>query len=1002
MPCLSGVAGLASTGCANYDLPGFVTGSFFGVRANTVGQTFSRRFSAIDYKLQRQALHREDIRDLIELTTARMDIYHIVGTLVLTFCIGWYTDNLILDASLPIWYSDMFYISNFAAVGYLILCVWLSMYASIAARSIGTRLLTSYSRLSLPTRKELDDIKNPIFFNTMDIIRRQQERRRRSGTSASPGDGTVETANDMESSGSQKEKDDGDKFDHQEDDEQHFRRLLGEMPRWLHYDVWSRVCMCLGMNQMLQALAYFILGVIWQKSPMSGIMSFLAVKILGYIVLWLDIGDMTTRARDRFALALLNFFPPVLATVVLFNATISDETGKVFLERFSVLSSLCFWAHAGWLLYLNEIFRRPAAKDSRFKPVEFATVLEWVDYKEVPRNEVADVEIACRSLEKEMAAVIERETERKSVDVSARTSSCLVEMCKQLRKNTSHLHDRVSHPQEEAAMKRGEQVASRFDLWSEAGNLLAEADALKSAPVRERLADAEVALVDELFESFLKRCLSLGLGICSGRPHIGQSLAAHTIESAGRRVVRCGADGFIDVASGEQLKEAPKGRWLQAGARTIVLHDFVLAVQRWIGVADDFKQKPKACVHLTFLPGETAVPQDDLLSINGGLEPGKWKNTASKTALASSNDWLPARAFRYFTIACISWWIVAGFAHGIANVFLGPRSSFHGFIGPERIETVENAEVQNLKMEWPAPEHLFKVSSLHCGKDTAWLSNNFSLYETAASVSRKGAGSLKHIKRGDVAAVFCGNGGCDSLSRPPLASGGDGTLWHLAPLGTSRTNVTLVPIPPSWRLVTGTWTQPCSTSVAGRSACNAGRLVGWDGAQIVVATLQRSVASEPWEVNTEFEMDPSVGLCPESEGFGCKFGSPSKYTKVISLQLGEDGQELTVLLDHGVFDAWDIAEGVVRGRWRLGEDFTSMCHNRNGMLLSRRDKAGPRLVTVPLPTRLGDLYYPEQPVLLQHRGRNHIETGRVGSALRGRSRRSYSDGDVLSSPSFER
>ncbi|CAK0843066.1 unnamed protein product [Prorocentrum cordatum] len=110
-------------------------------RGNTVEQKFQRNLAEVDFRLERQKLHREDVRDLMELTVGRMDLYHVVGTLLLTFCISWYTGNGIITAGLPRWFATLFLINNFCAVGYLIFSVWLAMHASIVAHSISVGLL---------------------------------------------------------------------------------------------------------------------------------------------------------------------------------------------------------------------------------------------------------------------------------------------------------------------------------------------------------------------------------------------------------------------------------------------------------------------------------------------------------------------------------------------------------------------------------------------------------------------------------------------------------------------------------------------------------------------------------------------------------------------------------------------------------------------------------------------------------------------------------------------
>ncbi|CAK0843061.1 unnamed protein product [Prorocentrum cordatum] len=75
-----------------------------------------------------------------------------------------------------------------------------------------------------------------------------------------------------------------------EPDREHFRRFLSEQSRWLSYDAYSRICMALGMNQMLQALAYYTQGVLWASSPVAACTTFFAIKFLGLLLMKLDVG----------------------------------------------------------------------------------------------------------------------------------------------------------------------------------------------------------------------------------------------------------------------------------------------------------------------------------------------------------------------------------------------------------------------------------------------------------------------------------------------------------------------------------------------------------------------------------------------------------------------------------------------------------------------------------------------------------------------------------------
>lgn len=393
--CVGGIAHAANAATAAFgepenDLTGLSTDWFFGVRANTVSQRFERQLAAIDYKIQRQQLHREDIRDLVELTGSRMDIYHIVGTLLLAFCVGWYTETTLNENNLPFWFSDLFLINNYAAVGYLLICVWLSMYAAIASRSMGARLLTSYARLSFPTQDELDNIKVPIFLGAaaeyvskrLPGRDRVQAAFRSAGLSASTSRTPQEAEAFVTSGVSCLPEEIAN-----EDQNQHFRRFLDELPRWLSYDTWSRVCMSFGVNNMLQALSYHVLGGLWHRSHLSAILSFMSIHLLGYLILRLDIKGLDSTWSDFILFKTLFFLPPGLAAVLLYADDVSEDRDCLFswigvygYYLPSVIALSLFWSHGLWLIKMLQLFKSAGRVNARFKPGGFANVLEWVEF----------------------------------------------------------------------------------------------------------------------------------------------------------------------------------------------------------------------------------------------------------------------------------------------------------------------------------------------------------------------------------------------------------------------------------------------------------------------------------------------------------------------------------------------------------------------------------------------------------------------------------------------
>eukprot|EP00929_Paragymnodinium_shiwhaense_P069127 TRINITY_DN34867_c0_g1_i1.p1 TRINITY_DN34867_c0_g1~~TRINITY_DN34867_c0_g1_i1.p1 ORF type:complete len:1311 (-),score=224.56 TRINITY_DN34867_c0_g1_i1:43-3975(-) len=124
-------------------------------------QRIERETFRLDMQVKRFELFREDVRDLVELTVDRMDVYHLVGALFLEFCIVLFCEGRV-QASAPPFLLSMFLLSNACAFIYLLLAVWLSMHASIAAHSFGVRLLTRFVRLPIPSLKQLNMLRSHL------------------------------------------------------------------------------------------------------------------------------------------------------------------------------------------------------------------------------------------------------------------------------------------------------------------------------------------------------------------------------------------------------------------------------------------------------------------------------------------------------------------------------------------------------------------------------------------------------------------------------------------------------------------------------------------------------------------------------------------------------------------------------------------------------------------------------------------------------------------------
>merc|ERR1719242_2246293 len=109
----------------------------------------------MEYRNRQAELWRQDVRDLIGLTEAKMDNYLVVGTLLLGMCVTLFTEGR-LEPGTPQWLLRLYMLSLSAAFTYLLMAVWLAMHASVSAQSSSVRLLTQLVRLPVPSWEQLE------------------------------------------------------------------------------------------------------------------------------------------------------------------------------------------------------------------------------------------------------------------------------------------------------------------------------------------------------------------------------------------------------------------------------------------------------------------------------------------------------------------------------------------------------------------------------------------------------------------------------------------------------------------------------------------------------------------------------------------------------------------------------------------------------------------------------------------------------------------------------
>lgn len=966
-------------------------------------QVLNRKYFEYEMRIERQNQHRDDIRDLMELTVGRMDIYHVVGTLILTFCITWFTDAQILQADVPDWFRTLFLISNFSAVGYLILSVWLAMHASIAAHSVCVRLLTSFVRLSIPSHEELKKLRIsfvPKMEEFMSLarhhvgwLRSKMPHKEQPGASSSasaaaaateqkaaagsPGDVGVASASaaaggslpqqtapaTFSGPGSLPPRSRGKERDTGEDDTQHFERYLEEQKRWLGYDAYARVCMCLGMNQMLQALSYYVVGVLCKTTLGGGITAYFGVKGLAFLLLKLDISDM---GEDWVEYLLVLFFMAV--------PTFAASAGFLLLEHvewknedwLSLCVVPCFVLHGVWILYialdldLGSYCRRGARRRAaeiegdplprRIRTVNYLCVCDNKQRRladklreEEAQGPVADMKEAREALEAMMQEVAMKEAESPAAAALERES-------RELQAAKEHLAETLDAGRACGAAAAGrrakreleltQQAADRFEVWQQAPKIHAALRALQDEKVRSYMSEEQMQTIERSYQEFLKQCRALDVAI--------PDPATPSPDGAEQPHVRFNPHEFVDEWGG-----LPDSVWVNAGDGSVSwdrpepyqrITSFTTAVAEEAAWSKKAKALSEPSVGRKSsgseggaLPRRQTSPErwqtsPERFEIATPLredEERRWSNGEAAVGQSSSADrplellppgaapdiTLPKRIVQRFTLGTAVWWTLAAGIHTVRTIVQCTQK-------PALLEAVA---VDRLGAWQPGRAAFFEVSSLNCNSTHLLLSDRFAHYAAERLPRTGGLGGFVELGEAGAAAELA---------------------WLRGASSESKTAPPPVQTPASWRMVATAW-EPCAASL--NATCNEAWLAGWDGASVVVASARLGTAEGAWRVRPQFRVHPGLGRFVGAAANR----SLEAYSDVRALHLSPGGGSLSILLGSRELDIWDLAAGTRLARLRLGADYAAFCHDGEELLLARQAEDGPVLERAQLPWATG-------------------------------------------------
>lgn len=375
-------------------------------------QGIQRDILRMDMQVKRFQLMREDVRDLVDITAARMDMFHMIGSLFLHFCIIFFCSGRMKPNQVPQFIVSMYLLSNACAFVYLLLAVWLSANATIASKSYGVRLLTRFVRLPIPTMEELERVaakltqyeqgglnqilRVPLVGGVAaekahDLIKAEDAQKgdivatpvpvkhpeilvstaaehmqgksaiSRQGAEYSGGIQHSDTQMTLQMKAAE-EQASRELFDAatKSDDAigsqgirpgKHVRLFHELQGRWQPYDAYCRVCMHVGTILILNTLSYYSIAhtLVENNSPGAGFAMVLTFQGAAVLITWLDIDRLDW--KRMVVLDAVRMAPCVLTLLEVVFAVRDPKTGRITpaVRRGFYFAPLCLFFWTAWL-----------------------------------------------------------------------------------------------------------------------------------------------------------------------------------------------------------------------------------------------------------------------------------------------------------------------------------------------------------------------------------------------------------------------------------------------------------------------------------------------------------------------------------------------------------------------------------------------------------------------------------------------------------------------------
>lgn len=358
-------------------------------------QRMTMEYQAMDMKVEQTDLWRDDVKDLMEFSLEKLEVYLLVSTLELGFCVTAYVKSRV-PAGGPAWLICAHNISLTAAFMYLLFSLWLGMHAYVASVAYKVRILTHHIRLPIPTWSALEAARTyssayekmrptqmfrvPILMpqdkvaaadaslNQLKVERLAQQHGNRASSYVHEGASgtTLPDATDpwgLERSGSASIELAPD-VNSDTAKQRHVWLAREAASFYQTHEAFSRVTLTLGTSYLAQFMCYFCLSytMLTNAATVPALCGVVAFSAISLGMLWLDLSESK---GNMIFLSVLNFLGPLISTMVAFMTAKYDG----YPGWWEWLTPVALLSHGLWILsYLAFL---------RIRETEFGAILPF-------------------------------------------------------------------------------------------------------------------------------------------------------------------------------------------------------------------------------------------------------------------------------------------------------------------------------------------------------------------------------------------------------------------------------------------------------------------------------------------------------------------------------------------------------------------------------------------------------------------------------------------------